>query len=85
MVSHMKTTVEISDALLAEARKAAASDGITVRALIEQGLRRVLDDRKVPGSFRLRKTTFRGQGLQPDVAAADWNSIRDRAYEGRGA
>ena len=80
----MKTTVEIPDALLAEARKLAAREGTTVRALIEQGLRRVIGERKRAGPFRLRQATFKGDGLQSDVAAASWERIRDMAYEGRG-
>jgi Arc/MetJ family transcription regulator len=80
----MKTTVEIPDALLAEARKLAARQGTTVRALIEQGLRRIVGERKRAGAFRLRKATFKGDGLQPGVAAASWERIRDMAYEGRG-
>ena len=49
----MKTTVEISDALLDEARRAAARERTTVRALIEEGLRKVIKDRRrtfIPGS-----------------------------------
>jgi len=42
MVSCMKTTVEISDDLLIEAKKHAAEHRTTIRALIERGLRREL-------------------------------------------
>jgi hypothetical protein len=35
----MKTTVEISDSLLREARKLAARKGVALRTLIESGLR----------------------------------------------
>jgi hypothetical protein len=38
----MKTTVEIPDALLDEARRMAAREGVPVRALIEEGLRAVV-------------------------------------------
>ena len=81
----MKTTVEISDPLLARARQTARREKITVRQLIEEGLRRVLAERRRRGPFRLRKASFLGDGLQPDVATAGWDRIRDRAYEGRGA
>jgi len=80
----MKTTVDISDKLLEEAKKLAAREGTTVRALIEQGLRQIITARKQPGVFRLRKATFKGQGLQPAAATATWEQIRDMAYEGHG-
>lgn len=81
----MKTTVEIPDSLLEEARRTAAKEGRTVRALVEEGLRKVLAERKRGNAFRLRKATFKGEGLQPHVAGASWERIRDLAYEGRGA
>lgn len=85
MGTHMKTTIEIADALLLEAKRAAAQEGLTVRALVEQGLRRVLDERKRPKQgFRLRKASFKGRGLQPGVAGANFERLRELAYEGRG-
>ena len=80
----MKTTVEIPDSLLDEARKLAARQETTLRVLIIEGLRRIIADRKRTGTFRLRKATFRGTGLQPDVAGAGWERIRAMAYEERG-
>jgi hypothetical protein len=80
----MKTTVEIPDSLLEEARKVAARDGTTLRVLIEQGLRRVVAERRQRGTFQLRRASFRGQGLQPGVAGASWDRIREMAYESRG-
>ena len=80
----MKTTVDIPNSILEEARKLAAREGTTVRALVEQGLRRLISERKRTGAFRLRKVTFKGEGLQPGAAGASWERIRDMAYEGRG-
>lgn len=85
MGTHMKTTIDIADPLLAEARKVAAREGITVKALVEQGLRRELSTRRRPEVFRLRKASFRGKGLQAGVKDASWERIRELAYEGRGA
>jgi len=84
MVSNMKTTIDIADALLEEARKLAAREGTTVKALVEQGLRRVVTERRRSTAFRLRKATFKGNGLQSGVDGADWERIRSLAYEGRG-
>jgi hypothetical protein len=80
----MKTTVEIPDSVLSEARRLAARDRTTVRALIVDGLRRVLAERRQKGMFRLRKASFNGSGLHPDLAGASWERIRDTIYEGRG-
>ena len=80
----MKTTVELPDSLLDEAKKMAARQDTTLRVLIIEGLRRVLVERKRAGAFRLRKATFRGKGLQPGVAGASWERIREIAYEKRG-
>ena len=42
----MKTTIELSDALMDQAKSAARSQGITLRALIESGLRMALHPKK---------------------------------------
>ena len=69
--------------MLAAARRLAAREGITVRALIEEGLRKVVDRRDRRG-FKLRRVPFGGDGLAPDLSYADWDAIRDRSYEDRG-
>jgi len=80
----MKTTVEIPQTLLDEARKLASHEGTTLRALVEEGLRRIIAERRHAGAFRLRQSTFKGTGLQAGVAGVPWERIRDMAYEGRG-
>jgi hypothetical protein len=81
MGSPMKTTVELSDALLDEARKVAAREGITVRTLIEQGLRHALGQRRQQRRFQLRKATFKGRGLSATARGASWEQIRELSYE----
>jgi hypothetical protein len=76
--------VEISDSLLQEARKLAARNRTTLRALVEQGLRRVLDENKRNAPFKLEHASFQGEGLQPEFANADWDQIRAASYERRG-
>lgn len=85
MGTHMKTTIDISDALFDEARKAAAREKTTLRAVVERALRLALRSAPPARAFRLRKASFRGKGLQPGVAEGDWERIRDLAYKGRGA
>ena len=81
----MKTTVELPDSLLREAKRAASRERTTVRALIEQGLRTVLSDRKHGAAFTLRKASFRGDGLVAGRSLRDWDAVRDLAYAERGA
>ena len=85
MVICMKTTVNISDPLLSAAKRLAAQERTTLRALIEEGLRRVLERRERRGPFQLRRASFRGNGLQPEVTEGQWERLRDLIYEGRGA
>ena len=68
MASHMKTTIQIPDSLFQQARRVAQREHTTLKALVEQGFRRALAERKRRGGFRLRKATFKGRGLQPPVA-----------------
>ncbi len=66
----MKTTIQISDPLLEAARQVAVQEKTTVRALVEEGLRKVIEERAQGRGFKLRRATFKGQGLQPEVAGA---------------
>jgi hypothetical protein len=84
MVICMKTTVDIADNLLERARKLAAREGKTIKALVEEGLRKVLAERKRGKEFQLRKATFKGEGLQPEAAGASWERRREMAYGERG-
>lgn len=84
MGSSMKTTIELADALLDEARKLARREGTTVRALVEQGLRLVIAQRRRGRSFKLRDLSFAGDGLRPELEGAAWDRLRELAYEGRG-
>lgn len=84
MGAHMKTTVEIPDALLKEAQAVARHDRTSLRVLVEEGLRQALKGRTTKRRFRLRKATFAGAGLQADVSGGSWERLRELAYEGRG-
>jgi Arc/MetJ family transcription regulator len=81
----MKTTIEIADSLLAEAKEVAGRDHTTIRALVEKGLRLVLDERRERKPFTLRDASVGGRGLKPEFQGAGWEKIRDAIYEGRGA
>jgi len=80
----MKTTIEIPDSVFAEAKRVAQREKSTLRALVEEGLRLVLERRGDGERFRLRDASVGGQGLRPELRGASWDEIRDLAYRGRG-
>jgi hypothetical protein len=80
----MKTTIEISDPLMMQARQHATRQGTTLRSLVEQGLRTILADKQQVAGFRLRRASFKGNGLQPEILSASWDRLREMAYEGHG-
>jgi hypothetical protein len=81
----MKTTVELPDALLDEAKKIARREGTSLRDLLEAGLRAVLKERRQPTpTFELRAASFEGRGLQRPFRDDRWDEIREASYEGRG-
>ena len=80
----MKTTIDLPEPLLEEARRAAAARETTVKALVESGLRRELKEMAKAPRFRLRESSFKGRGLRPEIAGASWETIRELAYGERG-
>ena len=81
----MKTTLDIATPLLEEAKRIAARDGDILRSLVEQGLRTVIAARCGRAKrFTLRDASVGGEGLQPELAGASWERMRELIYEGRG-
>jgi len=85
-VSHMKTTIDIADSLLLQAKRLAARRQTTLKAVIEAALRDALaaEQGRAGDRFELRTHTFKGKGLQPGLSWDDWNAMLSMSYEGRG-
>jgi hypothetical protein len=81
----MKTTAEISDSLLREARRLAAREGVTLRTLVERGPHRIVAETEHGAPFNLRRASFKGKGRQAELDGASWDTLRDLAYKDRGA
>jgi len=81
----MKTTIEISDPLLREARKLAVREGLSLRAMVERGLHNVIAEARNGARFKLRRASFKGKGLRPELRDASWDRLRDLTYQDRGA
>ena len=82
----MKTTIDIADGLLTRAKRLARRRDTTLKQVIEDALREELRRQERPQArARLVTHAVRGRGLQPGLSWDDWQSLRDLAYEGRGA
>jgi hypothetical protein len=77
----MKTTIEIADDLLKRAKRQAQRENRTLREIIEEALRKQLSS-EVPETFRLKRHTFKGKGVQATIAEGDWSALRDLIYRG---
>jgi hypothetical protein len=84
MGAHIKTTLDITAPLLDEVKRLAAREHVTLRVLVEEGLRAVIAARGSTPAFRMRDARFhgKGRGLHPAFAARGYEALRDAAYEG---
>jgi hypothetical protein len=78
----MKTTVEIQTALLERARRHAQKVGKPLRAIIEEGLRRVLEAEAVPPRYRLLDRSVGQAGAPNPLESLSWQDLRDEIYGG---
>jgi hypothetical protein len=79
----MKTTIEIADDLFERAQRRARKEKTTFRALTEQGLRLVLDQKEHAPKKLPPLVTVRGEGVSD--AYSSWEKVRDEIYRERGA
>jgi hypothetical protein len=76
----MRTTVNLPDELLRQARKRAAEEDTTLTALLADGLRLRLAGPAAPGRRRRSlPVSRRGGGLQPGIDPASNASLLDAA------
>lgn len=77
----MRTTVDLNDELLRKAKRLAADEGVTLREVLERGLRAVVERRPPSKPYKLRWRTEGGRA-PPPVRVEDRNALFD-LMEGR--
>ena len=80
----MKITVELPDDVVKAARAYATRERVTLRFLIERGLRLAMSADREQRRFRLRDRSVVGRGLQAAYRGADWSYVRESIDRGRG-
>ncbi len=81
----MKTTIELSDAVVKKTKDLARRNGTTMRQVVESALRLYIRDQeqKVSG-YRYENHPFKGNGVCEGIQEGKWETIRSLVYEGRG-
>lgn len=79
----MKTSIDISDHLLQQARQLSRERGTTLRSLVEEGLRQVLAQQQEARTDELPPLVVYGRA-DDGTDAWTWECIRDEIYRGRG-
>ena len=72
----MRTTIQIGTELLRQAKRRAADEGTTLRAVVEAALRSYLGQRRGRAGYRLSWRTERGT-IQPGVRLDDRDALFD--------
>jgi hypothetical protein len=81
MLPHMRTSIEISDALMTRAKKVAAQRKVTFRQLAEEGLEMALSARGPRGRGGLRLVVYGdSKARAPELS---WEAIREKVYPAR--
>lgn len=78
----MKTTVEIPDGLMAEARELAKRKGWTVKVVLEQSLRDFLEKEKAAPAkpFEWNPVTVKGELVEPGMTFARMLELSERPF-----
>lgn len=83
MDTQTKTTIDIINPLLDQARKLAVRNPTTLKVIVERHLQQVLSERKSRSGFVLKDACVDGKGLQHDARKLSWDQIRGLSYDGR--
>jgi hypothetical protein len=75
--------MDISDALLARAKRHASRTGKPLRALVEEGLRQVLSTESARPKYELPDCSVGNARAPNPLEALSWQDLRNEIYGGR--
>ena len=76
----MKTTIEIHDELLARAKRHARGAGVPLRAVVEEGLRLVLQAPKPARDYRMPDLSVGDPNGDNPLEAYSWQDLSELIY-----
>jgi hypothetical protein len=78
----VKTTIDIADSLFDRAKRHSRKTGRPLRALVEEGLRRVLEEPKARAPYRLPDRSVGDRRGTNPLASMTWQELRAHIYGG---
>jgi Arc/MetJ family transcription regulator len=82
-IAVVKTTIDIDDALLARAKRHARKVGQPLRALVEEGLRRVFEGDSVTTQYEIPDRSVGNPAGPNPLDDLSWQDLRHEIYGGR--
>jgi hypothetical protein len=79
----MRTSFDLPDPLLDDAKRLARERGIPLRDLVEEGLRLVLSRTKVNKPYKLKDCSYGTGGLVEGLSWGDWDRLIELSYGDR--
>ena len=76
----MKTTIDIHDELLARAKRHARGAGVPLRAVVEEGLRRVLQAPQPAEAYRMPDLSVGDPNGDDPLEAYSWQDLSEVIY-----
>ena len=83
MLGRMRTSFDLPDPLLDDAKRLAIERGVPLRDLVEEGLRLVLAQKTETKPYRLKDFSFHGNGLVDGLDWGDWDRMQELSYGDR--
>lgn len=83
MLYSVKTTIDIADTLLERAKRHARKTGKPLRAVVEEGLRRVLEEPRGRTEYRLPDRSVGDPRARNPLSSLTWQDLRQEIYGGR--
>ena len=77
----MKTTNDLNDVLLSQAKDLAHRRGCTLRSLLDEGLHAVLKEHSTRGSFNLRDASVSGGWMSDDLGGRTMSELIHATYD----
>lgn len=83
MLSNMKTTIDLPDALYHEVKSLAQKRNASLKEIIYQALQIFMKQAQGKKStrFKLKRASVKGNGLQERCSELSWEQIRELSYQ----